>query len=231
LSASLHFAPTETAADNLRRESAKGLIHVVGNTSIDAAFEIARTHPGPSDSLLLLVPALRDPARRFVLVTAHRRENFGVPLRNILAAVKEIASENTDLDVIWPVHPNPNVASMVHEIAGNTPNIHLTEPVSYGDLIYLIKRSHLVLTDSGGIQEEAPAFDKPVVVLRNTTERPEGVAAGCSVVAGTNTSEILRYFNGIYRDAETYRRMSQALNPYGDGTASRRIVDAIVGAA
>lgn len=229
LSASLHFAPTEMAANNLRRERANGSVHVVGNTSIDAAFEIARSCPGPSTNLMLSVPALQDPKRRVILVTAHRRENIGTPLRNILTAVKEIAAEDAEHCVIWPVHPNPNVASMVREFAGRTSNIYLTEPLSYSDLIYLIKRSRLIMTDSGGIQEEAPAFNKPVIVLRNTTERPEGVEAGCSVVAGTSVNNIVRHFRRIHLDAETYRRMSQAKNPYGDGTASRRIADVIAG--
>lgn len=137
----------------------------------------------------------------------------------------EIAAETPELDVIWPVHPNPNVSSVVRELDGIIPNIHPSEPLLYSDLIYLIKHAHLALTDSGGIQEEAPAFDKPVIVLHNTTERPEGVAAGFRVVAGTDTAEILRHFHRIYGDPDIYRRMSLSRNPYEDGTASRQIAD------
>lgn len=227
LSARWHFAPTKHAAENLAREGVTSGVYVVGNTSIDAALMIAAARNEPSAYLRATVPRLLEQGRRYVLVTAHRRENFGARLNQIITAVSTIAQSDSNLDIVWPVHPNPNVHEHIHRMLKNAPNIFLIKPLRYDDLLYLIKASFMVLTDSGGIQEEAPAFSRPVIVLRDTTERPEGVAAGCSILAGTETNNIVRLFQRISSDNLLYERMSVAENPYGDGTASAQIVDLI----
>jgi UDP-N-acetylglucosamine 2-epimerase (non-hydrolysing) len=230
LTARWHFAPTRAAAANLHREGVSRDVHVVGNTSIDAALAIARTNSGPSERLIGAVPELLDGARPVILVTAHRRENFGAPLLRIIRAVVQIARENPDALIVWPVHPNPNVRGVVLDFARTAPNIRAIDPVRYDDLIFLIRRSRIVLTDSGGIQEEAPAFSKPVIVLRDETERPEGIDAGCGVLAGADTRRIVEWHRRIAGDEATYARMCAAKNPYGDGEASRRIVETVAAA-
>lgn len=227
LSAQWHFAPTQEAADNLAREGVTAGVHVVGNTSIDAALMIASVRNKPSAYLEATLPRLSELGRRYILVTAHRRENFGTRLDKIIAALSSIARSDSSLDVVWPVHPNPNVRDHVHRALKDTPNIYLIDPVRYDDLLYLLKGCFLVLTDSGGIQEEAPTFSRPVIVLRDTTERPEGVAAGCSVLAGTDTDNIIRHYQKISSDRMVYERMAAAKNPYGDGNASAQIIDLI----
>jgi UDP-N-acetylglucosamine 2-epimerase (non-hydrolysing) len=218
----LHFAPTESNRRNLLNEGipGKGII-VTGNTVIDALLMIvgqARKHVlgkwEPSTS-----------GRRVILVTAHRRENFGQPLQEICRALTQIAREyGSDVHIIYPVHLNPNVWKPVHAALSDIPNITLTEPLGYKEFVGLMDRAYLVLTDSGGLQEEAPGLGKPVLVLREKTERPEGVAAGTVKVVGTSCQRIAEEVAVLLDDGEAYVRMAQAVNPYGDGEASARIV-------
>jgi UDP-N-acetylglucosamine 2-epimerase (non-hydrolysing) len=216
----LHFAPTETARENLLREGIdEASVIVTGNTVIDSLLDVAGR---PYDSSGGPVAQIR-PGQRIILVTAHRRENFGEPLRRICAALAEIAARG-DVRVVYPVHLNPNVQGVVYEMLGSDENVTLLAPLDYLPLVHLIKGSHLVLTDSGGLQEEAPGLGKPVLVMRETTERPEGVAAGTVKLVGTDTRKIVGEVARLLDDQQEYDRMSRAVNPYGDGHASERIV-------
>ncbi len=224
--ADLLFAPTDTARENLLREGADpDKIFVTGNTVIDALLSI-------SEKLSKDVPLRKaqeerfhalDPSRRLILVTGHRRENFGPGFENICAALAELATRE-DVEIVYPVHLNPNVTGPVHQNLGDKPNIHLMEPLDYLPFVYLINRAYLVITDSGGIQEEAPSFGKPVLVMRDVTERPEAVDAGTVKLVGTDTQAIVAECARLLDDAAAYKTMSQAHNPYGDGKASERIV-------
>jgi UDP-N-acetylglucosamine 2-epimerase (non-hydrolysing) len=220
----LYFAPTAAARENLRREGiAEAQIRVTGNTVIDALLQVARDpwEPPDGDPLRCL-----DGDRRLILVTAHRRENFGQPLEGICTALGRLAGRG-DVQVVYPVHRNPKVWEPVHELLGDVPNVWLVPPVDYRHLVYLMKRSRLVLTDSGGIQEEAPSLGVPVLVLREVTERPEGVAAGTARVVGTDPERILTEAARLLDDDQAHRAMARAVNPYGDGQAARRIVRAL----
>ncbi len=161
---------------------------------------------------------------KLILVTAHRRENFGEPLRNICTALKNIVRRNSDVEIVYPVHMNPNVKGPVYNILGNQDRIHLTQPLEYHELVNLLNSSYLVLTDSGGIQEEAPAFGKPVLVLRKETERPEGVEAGVAKVIGTDAKKIIRETELLLQNEIEYFKMAKSISPYGDGRAAERIV-------
>jgi UDP-N-acetylglucosamine 2-epimerase (non-hydrolysing) len=217
----LHFAPTELARQNLLREGiAEAQIAVTGNTVIDALLQVAENPYDWDASPLANIP--RD--KRIILVTAHRRENFGPPLENICAALRAIAARYADVHIVYPVHLNPNVQTIVQSSLGNFHNITLLEPLEYLPLVHLMKHSYLVITDSGGIQEEAPGLGKPVLVLREVTERPEGVAAGTVKLVGTNAEKIIQETSTILNDPVAYEAMAQAVNPYGDGQASKRIV-------
>lgn len=217
----LHFAPTALSKQNLLREGVPETnILVTGNTVIDALLQVA---PKPYDwdsSPLAVIP--RD--KRLILVTAHRRENFGAPLVNICAALRTIAERYGDVHLVYPVHLNPRVQTVVYESLGNIANITLLPPLEYLPLVQLLKHSYLVVTDSGGIQEEAPGLGKPVLVLREVTERPEGVAAGTVKLVGTDKNNITREIELLLTDKAEYDRMARAVNPYGDGRASARIV-------
>jgi UDP-N-acetylglucosamine 2-epimerase (non-hydrolysing) len=218
----LCFAHTEQAKQNLVREGmADQKIEITGNTVIDALLDIVGREFDLKGTVLENVP-FKD--RKVILVTAHRRENFGQPLINICKAIKEIALGYSDVCIVYPVHLNPNVHDPVHSILGGIQNIFLTEPLSYELFVQLLKRSYLVLTDSGGLQEEAPSLGKPVLVLREVTERPEAVAAGAAQIAGTRPEKIIEKTIGLLEDEIEYVRMSKALNPYGDGRAGERIV-------
>lgn len=217
----LHFAPTETARENLRREGiANESIFVTGNTVIDALLDVANRPYDWSVGPLGRVP--RHPC--LILVTAHRRENFGAPFRRICAALKDIAARG-DTHIVYPVHLNPNVQSTVREMLSGNPHITLLDPLDYLPLVQLMKESYLVLTDSGGLQEEAPGLGKPVLVMRETTERPEGIEAGTVKLVGTDRESIVREVTRLIEDPTEYKRMSRAINPYGDGQASKRIVE------
>jgi UDP-N-acetylglucosamine 2-epimerase (non-hydrolysing) len=213
-----HFAPTESARANLLREGiADEEIHVTGNTVIDALHTVAARTPASE---------ARE-SRRLILVTAHRRESFGEPLVQVCRAIRELVDRNADVDVLYPVHRNPNVAGPVEQLLGNHPRIRLTGPLDYVPFVAAMKSAHLILTDSGGVQEEAPALGKPVLVLREETERPEAVAAGVVQLVGTDASQIVAAAQRLLDDAAAYRAMAQGVSPYGDGHAAGRIVEVL----
>ncbi len=222
--ADMHFAPTSWSQGNLLREGVdeKDII-VTGNPVIDALNFVSEQETPKEISKI--IEAYK--GKRIILVTAHRRENFGQPLENICHALKELASRN-DVQIVYPVHLNPNAQEPVNRILGDVQNITLLPPLDYLPLIHLMKHARLVLTDSGGIQEEAPAFGIPVLVLRETTERPEGVEAGALKLVGTETSHIVQEAKRLLDDESEYEKMAKASNPYGDGHAAERIVDALL---
>ena len=219
----LHFAPTARNAENLRREGVEGGVFVTGNTVIDALAYTARGEGFSSPQLR----ALDFSGRRVIAVTCHRRENYGRPMENIFAAVREIAERHPEVLIVYPVHLSPAVRECAARLLGGVANIALIEPLDAVDMHRLMARSYLVMTDSGGIQEEAPALGKPVLVLRRETERPEAVEAGTVALAGTETADIVRLAETLLADGAAYARMAHAVNPYGDGHACRRIADAI----
>ncbi len=227
--ADLHFAPTETARQNLLREGIDGTsILVTGNTVIDALHWVA-AQPFAWERSTLGTAALDAPDTRLILVTAHRRENFGAPLENICAALLDIAARYGDhVRIVYPVHLNPNVQEPAYRLLRDAPNITLLPPLDYLPLVQLMKRAYLVLTDSGGIQEEAPGLGKPVLVLREMTERPEAVEAGTVKVVGTDRERIVAETVRLLEDQAEYARMARAVNPYGDGHAAERIVEALL---
>lgn len=219
--ADLHFAPTETARQALLGEGiAPDRIHVTGNTVIDALQVIVAR---PSNGSLASYP----PDKRLVLVTAHRRENFGAPFASMLAALKQIA-DREDVHLIYPVHPNPNVHGPAYETLGAHPHVTLLPPIDYLAFAHLMGRAHLILTDSGGIQEEAPGLGVPVLVMRAVTERPEAVAAGTARLVGTDTAVIVAEAFRLLDDPGAHRAMARAVNPFGDGHAAERIVSILV---
>lgn len=227
-----HFAPTRTAADNLIREGvATSAIHVTGNTVIDALLTVnerLRTDNVLAASVEDRFDGMLDASRRLVLVTGHRRESFGKGFEQICTALSKL-SERDDIQIVYPVHLNPNVREPVNRLLGDKPNVHLIGPLDYLPFVYLMGRAHLLLTDSGGIQEEAPALGKPVLVMRDTTERPEAVMAGTVELVGANGDLILECSNKLLDDQALYRRMMRAHNPYGDGNAAKRIVAQLAG--
>ena len=215
-----HFAPTPWARDNLLREGiAPERVALTGNTVIDALEWAAELLPGAEAAV---VPRI-DPSHRLVLVTAHRRENFGTPLAELCGALRDLACRNPDVEVVYPVHLNPNVQGVVRAALDGVARVHLLTPVDYPQLVALLRRCALVITDSGGIQEEAPTFGKPVLVLRETTERPEGIEAGTARLVGTARGDICAAAEELLRDPVAYARMATAHNPYGDGHAADRI--------
>ena len=222
--ADLHFAPTVWARENLLREDVPDeTIRVTGNPVIDALQWVAERPFAWDASPLAALPA----DKRLVLVTAHRRENFGQPLENICAALKALAARG-DVHLVYPVHLNPRVQEPVYRLLEGVPNITLLPPLDYLPLVHLLKRSVLVLTDSGGLQEEAPGLGVPVLVLREVTERPEGVRAGTVKLVGTDTARIVAEASRLLDDPKAHAAMAQAVNPYGDGHAAERIVAALL---
>lgn len=223
--ASLHFAPTHTAVNALLREGiSRESIFLTGNTVVDA-LQYMVSHLQPTD---LKLPLRGD---KLVLVTAHRRENFGRPIRNICAALQALAADNGDVDIVYPVHLNPNIQEPVYRLLSDCPGIHLLPPLDYMTFVSLMAKCYVVLTDSGGLQEEAPALGKPVLVLRTTTERPEAIEAGTAKLVGIETEDVIEQAEFILRDRDEYRRMATAVSPYGDGRAAERIVDVLSGKA
>jgi UDP-N-acetylglucosamine 2-epimerase (non-hydrolysing) len=220
--ADLHFAPTKRAKENLLREGvAHDRIFVTGNTIVDALQSI----PADGEFERAELHSLRFDARRVLMVTAHRRENHGDSLASICSALKALISRFDDIEVVYPVHLNPNVQRPVRELLGSVPRVHLVEPLSYADGLRLMKRCYFVLTDSGGIQEEVSYFHKPVLILRELTERPEVLESGAGRIVGTDSERIVKEASRLLTDKEEYRRMSRAQNPFGDGCAAERIAD------
>jgi UDP-N-acetylglucosamine 2-epimerase (non-hydrolysing) len=220
--ASIHFAPTLGARENLLREGIRPeAIHVTGNTVIDSLLETARINRPVGVDL--------DPHSRLVLVTAHRRECAGEPLRRICRAVRTLHTIFPDVEILWPLHPNPAIRSTVEEMLGGFPRVRLTEPLAYDVFVAAMKRSTLILTDSGGIQEEAPALGKPVLVLRNGSERPEAIEAGAARLVGHDPRRIVAEACRLLNDQAAYRSMARGVSPYGDGRAAARIVGAVAG--
>mgnify|MGYP000877104290 CR=1 FL=1 len=225
--ASLHFAPTRRAFDNLVREGvSETRISITGNTVIDALFYVLNRLQSNPDLAFRLSEkfSFLHSGKRLLLVTAHRRESFGQKLEEICLALKDIAEQN-DVELVYPVHLNPNVKNPVQRILSNVPNIYLLDPLDYLDFVYLMNRSYLIITDSGGIQEEAPALGKPVLVLRDTTERPEALEAGTVKLIGTQRQRIMQETNMLLHSEDEYRSMSHRQNPFGDGYAARRIME------
>lgn len=227
--ADLHFAPTEAARQNLLREGIpEGRIHVTGNPVIDALQQIRdalrrlEVPPGPAI----------DPDHKLILVTAHRRESFGEPLEEVFSAIRDFSRDYADqVEVVYPVHRNPRVWGPAHAVLGGIKNVHLIEPVDYLTMVSLMERAYLILTDSGGIQEEAPALGVPVLVLRELTERPEAIEAGTALLVGTDRGRIMDGVVRLLDDRKSYQAMARARNPFGDGHAAERIVAALLGEA
>lgn len=214
-----NFSPTQMSADNLLREGKDAdSIYITGNTAIDALKTTVRddyTHPELEWA----------EGSRLIVLTAHRRENLGEPMRNMFKAIKRIIDEHDDIKVIYPIHMNPVVRQTAHEVFGENDRVHIIEPLDVLDFHNFLARSYLILTDSGGVQEEAPSLGKPVLVMRDTTERPEGIAAGTLKLVGTDEEFIYETFKTLLENEEEYKKMSHASNPYGDGHASERIAD------
>lgn len=231
--ASFHFAPTTTSEKNLLIENKnKEDILVTGNTVIDALFlalDKIENNKELKNKILENINSQYkiDENKKLILVTGHRRENFGQGFVNICESLKNLAQKNPDIDIVYPVHLNPNVQKPVKEILSNTPNVHLIEPLQYESFIYLMNKSYFIITDSGGVQEEAPSLGKPVLVMRDTTERPEAVDAGTVKLVGTNPDSIITEAQKLLDDENEYEKMSKAHNPYGDGKACKRIVSFI----
>lgn len=214
--ASRHYTPTESAAVNLRAEGvAAEAIVVTGNTVIDALFHMVERRPE--------LPFALAPGRRMVLVTAHRRENFGAPFEQILSAIAALVAAHPDIEIVYPVHPNPNVREPAYRRLGGLDRVRLVEPLDYAGFVAAMRRSHLIISDSGGVQEEAPALAKPVLVLRTVTERPEAVAAGVVKLVGVDSATIVREAGRLLTDAAAYAAMATGISPYGDGHAAERI--------
>ncbi|MBH8565877.1 UDP-N-acetylglucosamine 2-epimerase (non-hydrolyzing) [Nostoc sp. CENA67] len=217
----LHFAPTALAVENLQRSGVLGEIHLTGNTVIDALLNVAATQPACD------VPGLNWDAYRTLLVTVHRRENWGEPLQAIAQGFLQILEKFPDTALLLPLHRNPTVREPLQALLGNHPRVFLTEPLDYAELVGAIGRSHFLLTDSGGLQEEAPSLGKPVLVLRETTERPEAVSAGTAKLVGTTTESIVAAAAQLLSNPQAYEAMANAINPFGDGHAAERILQIV----
>lgn len=223
--ATYHFAPTNSSKKNLLLEGInENRIFITGNTVIDALLQVVKN----VKNKVIKINGYNVSDRKYILVTGHRRENFGDGFLNICEALKIIALQNSDIDIVYPVHLNPNVQKPVFEILGNIKNIYLVEPLDYEPFVYLMSKSYIILTDSGGIQEEAPSLGKPVLVMRDTTERPEAVEAGTVKLVGTNQSTIVNEVNKLLIEEELYKKMSEAHNPYGEGKASKVISQVVL---
>lgn len=231
--ANYHFAPTTTSENNLLKENKNpNDIIVTGNTVIDALFLALDKIEKNTNLKSKIVDSINSQYKlqdnkKIILVTGHRRENFGQGFVNICEALKTLALNNPEIDIVYPVHLNPNVQKPVNEILSNTPNVYLIEPLQYEQFIYMMNKSYFIITDSGGVQEEAPSLGKPVLVMRDTTERPEAVDAGTVKLVGTNKEVIIEEAQKLLDNKEEYEKMSKAHNPYGDGKACERIVNFI----
>ncbi len=237
--ATYNFSPTSLSEKNLKEEKAHGKIFVTGNTVIDALHmvveKLKKDKALAAEQINVLKNAGYDVARldngkKLVLITGHRRENFGEGFINMVTAMKDLSEKYPDVDFVYPMHLNPNVRKPIHEVFGEDltrPNFFFIEPLQYLEFVYLMEKSTIVLTDSGGIQEEAPGLGKPVLVMRDTTERPEALESGTVHLVGTNYNKIVTEVSTLLEDAQAYEKMSKAVNPYGDGKACGRIVDAL----
>jgi len=226
--ADFHFAPTEQAKQNLLKENIKeSNILVTGNTVIDALIESSKKVEDFENSEIDNLKTLIDSSKKIILVTGHRRENHGTGFVSICEALREIALNNSDIQIIYPVHLNPNVQGPVYEILSKVENIKLIDPLAYPSFVWLMNQSFIIITDSGGIQEEAPSLGKPVLVMRDITERPEAVEAGTVILVGTDKNKIIVEVNNLLKDSKHYQSMSTLHNPYGDGKACERIVEFI----
>ena len=224
--ADFHFAPTDQAKQNLLNENIpESTILVTGNTVIDALLESTSRVEKMDNPEIENLKSIIDPTKKIILVTGHRRENHGQGFIAICEALKEIAQTNTEAQIIYPVHLNPKVQQPVYELLGELKNIHLIAPLSYPAFVWLMNKSYLIITDSGGIQEEAPSLGKPVLVMRETTERPEALAAGTVILVGSDKEKIILECNRLLQDKEKYNQMSALHNPYGEGKASDTILD------
>src|SRR5690554_6595334 len=223
-----HFAPTQQSYDNLIKENINpDTIVITGNTVIDALLDSSERVQEIENEEIDYLKTIVDTDKRLILVTGHRRENHGQGFINICEALKEIATTNKDVQIIYPVHLNPNVQKPVHEILSGIDNIKLIDPLAYPAFVWVMTQSYMIITDSGGVQEEAPSLGKPVLVMRDTTERPEAVEAGTVILVGTAKNKTITEVHRLLIDTERYNRMSALHNPYGDGTASQRIVEII----
>ena len=222
--ADLHFSPTKANAENLRREAVMGKVFITGNTAIDAMRTTVQENFHFSTELL---NTLDFAGKRVIVVTCHRRENYGEPMENIMHAIRDVVESHPDVEVVYPVHLSPKVREYAFGILGDVERVHLIDPVNVEEMHNLMARCYMVMTDSGGLQEEAPALGKPVLVMRRETERPEAVAAGTAKLAGVERTEIVRLASELLDSPEAYAKMAKAVNPYGDGHACERIVQAI----
>jgi UDP-N-acetylglucosamine 2-epimerase (non-hydrolysing) len=233
--ANYHFAPTDTSKQNLMKENKdERNIIVTGNTVIDAlllALDKIEANPTLKKTIIdsINIQYKLDDSKKIILVTGHRRENFGQGFIHICEALKEIALDNPDVDIVYPVHLNPNVQEPVKALLSNVPNVYLINPLEYESFIYMMSKSYFIITDSGGVQEEAPSLGKPVLVMRDTTERPEAVDAGTVKLVGTNKNKIIEEAQLLLNSNEAYSKMSKAHNPYGDGHACEKIVEFLRG--
>jgi UDP-N-acetylglucosamine 2-epimerase (non-hydrolysing) len=226
--ADYHFSPTTTSKQNLLNENiSESDILVTGNTVIDALFDSTDRVEHLDNSEIKQLRSILDPSKKLILVTGHRRENHGDGFIRICEALKEIADRYEEVQIVYPVHLNPNVKKPVYDILSNTQNVHLINPLAYPEFVWLMNKSYLIVTDSGGVQEEAPSLGKPVLVMRDTTERPEAVEAGTVILVGTDKNRIIDEVGSLIGNFERYKQMSELHNPYGDGNASQRIVDFI----
>ncbi len=224
--ANYHFAPTKNAVKNLHNEGIRENIHLVGNTIIDALYIRINIIDERKELINIIKKTFEfiDFTKKVILITGHRRESFGKPFENICEALIQIAFIYPECELLYPVHLNPNVKKVVYSKLKDIRNIYLIEPVSYPMMIWLMKQVYIILTDSGGIQEEAPALGKPVLVMRDVTERQEGIKAGTALLVGTDKDKIISKITQLLDDERIYERMSKAINPYGDGKASKKIV-------
>ncbi|TGN26691.1 non-hydrolyzing UDP-N-acetylglucosamine 2-epimerase [Empedobacter tilapiae] len=226
--ADYHFAPTKQSYDNLIKENINNSqIIITGNTVIDALLDSSERVKTINNNEIDYLKTIVDSSKKLILVTGHRRENHGEGFINICEALKEIALTHSDVQIIYPVHLNPNVQKPVHEILSNIDNIKLIDPLAYPAFVWLMSQSYMIITDSGGVQEEAPSLGKPVLVMRDTTERPEAVDAGTVILVGTDKSRIIKEANNLLSDETRYKSMSELHNPYGDGKACERIAEFI----
>lgn len=217
----LHFAPTPLAVENLQKSDVTGQVYLTGNTVIDALLTVAERQPDCP------IAGLEWERYRVLLATVHRRENWGEPLQDILTSFEQILAAFPDTALLLPMHRNPTVREPIQRVLGDHPRVFLTEPLDYAQLVGAIQKSYLLLTDSGGLQEEAPSLGKPVLVLRETTERPEAIAAGTAKLVGTNPQTVVEAATLLLSDAHAYGTMANAVNPFGDGTASQQILDIV----